>query len=326
MEHDMNSTAYCDTSDKDSHVFSIFLRNARQHHDLSQEQFCLYLREQSSLFYNLDTITVSRWEREINIPSLAKQAEIVELFGEELFDLYGNDQQFITESLNLIDYPADLKANRSAHPYYCDQEYSVEQISVDHHNYRFFMNMILQYEGNPCIEDCLDNIGADLSQPLRIQVAYASGKQGVGHCLYTYTSSHELLKLLNCESGLQQVLRTRSKDADDCMLILSSFGASTQIENTMMSVCLNKFAFSKKLKYLCFSLRNDRLIKKLTIVKLTLFKKRSCPSYDAHVTISSFLISRSEVMANRFLLKLAVISSSRLKTLLKTIANREQSL
>ncbi|MBW8186298.1 helix-turn-helix transcriptional regulator [Shewanella nanhaiensis] len=315
----MTSTAYSCTNDNSSHVFSMFLKQIRHENDLSQEQFCLRLREESSLFCNLDSITISRWEREVNIPSLAKQAEIVELFGKELFDVYGNDHQFISEGIDLVNYEQSYTDGRSIHPYYKEDSYTIEKIGVEHHCFLFFLRMILQYEGNPSIELVSEEIIKDEYASLNIMVACAYGNQVVGHCLYLDTSTHEILKLLNFKSGLQQVITSAKGVNDDSLLVLSSFGATSQIENSMMSIYINKFACSKPLRYLCFSLCDETLIKKLTAAKLTPFKEKLYEKEEVQVTIVSFLISRSEVMANRFLLKLAVISASRLNSMLNTM-------
>jgi transcriptional regulator with XRE-family HTH domain len=315
----MTSTAYSCTNDNSSHVFSMFLKQIRHENDLSQEQFCLRLREGSSLFCNLDSITISRWEREVNIPSLAKQTEIVELFGKELFDVYGNDHQFISEGIDLVNCRQSYSEGRSIHPYYKENNYTIEQIGVEHHSFHFFLRMILQYEGNPSIGEIPEEIIKEDYASLTIMVACVYGNQVVGHCLFLNSCSHEILKLLNFKSGLQQLITSTNTTNGDSLLVLSSFGATPQIENCMMSIYINKFACSKPLRYLCFSLCDESLIKKLTAAKLTSFKESAYEKGEVQVSIVSFLISRSEVMANRFLLKLAVISTSRLNSMLNTM-------
>ncbi|MGR6778155.1 helix-turn-helix domain-containing protein [Moritella viscosa] len=69
-------------------VFSSFLRKIRTEHDLSQEDLRALLNERSHSFNSLDTISISRWERGINTPSLTKQSEIAEIFGDDLFNIY----------------------------------------------------------------------------------------------------------------------------------------------------------------------------------------------------------------------------------------------
>ena len=314
MEHDMNSTAYCYTSDKDSHVFSIFLRNTRQHNDLSQEQLCLHLRENSSLFYNLDTITVSRWERGVNIPSLAKQAEIVELYNHELVDIYGKDNEFLNECTKLLALP--INKRKSCHLYYRSDAYLIEEIDNEHPCFHLILGMILQYEGNPCLN--LDEIDSQREQlaKLKINVATAFGGQIIGHCLFMETRNHMILELLNFKINLQDIVHQGAQGQDNAVLVLSSAGATTQVENSLMSIYMYFFASQKHLTYLSFSTCDDSFVKKLNGAKLSPFKVKSVSKGKNKVDITSFLVSRSEVMANRFLLKLAVISPSNLNQII----------
>lgn len=310
----MTSTAYCCVNDKDSHVFSKFLRNTRQNNDLSQEQLCLYLRKQSSLFYNLDTITVSRWERGVNIPSLAKQAEIVELYNHELVDIYGNDNEFLNECTKLLALP--INQRKSSHPYYRGDEYMIEEIDNQHPCFHLILGMILQYEGNPCLSlDDIDSNRHRLSE-LKISIASAFGGQVVGHCLFLETTSKEILELLNFKINLQQMTQSEVLRRSNAVLVISSAGATTQIENSLMSIYMNHFATRKYLSYLGFSVCDDVFTKKLNGAKLVPFKVKSVAQQNKKVDITSFLISRSEVMANRFLLKLAVITPSSLSEIL----------
>ncbi|WP_218638754.1 helix-turn-helix transcriptional regulator [Shewanella sp. UCD-KL12] len=310
----MSSTAYCCANDKDSHVFSIFLRNTRQHNDLSQEQLCLHLREQSSLFYNLDTITVSRWERGVNIPSLAKQAEIVELYNHELVDIYGKDNEFLNECTKLLALP--INKRKSSHPYYSNDEYIIKDINNKHPCFHLILAMILQYEGNPCLS--LEQIDAKREQlsDLNISVASAFGGQIVGHCLFIETTSQQVLELLNFKISLQEMTQAQGVGRSNAVLVLSSAGATTQIENSLMSIYMNYFVRVKQLTYLAISTCDDVFNKKLNRAKLVPFKVKSISETKKKVDITSFLISRSEVMANSFLLKLSVISPSKLSKVL----------
>ncbi|WP_198553555.1 MULTISPECIES: helix-turn-helix domain-containing protein [unclassified Shewanella] len=311
----MTSTNYSYSKDKQNHVFSTFLKHLRQNNDLSQEQLCLHLRQHSSLFYNLDTITVSRWERGVNIPSLAKQAEIVELYDNELTSIYSRDKQFLKECSNLVAIP-NAPEIKSSHPYYANDEYQIKNIDIEDDSFYLVLKMILRYEGNPSLK---------LKHPLedffwlknvKISIAIAFNGQIVGHGLYLETSAQNFLELVNINSDLSEIVANCDKKDRDAMLVLSSAGATKQVENSIMSTYINQFSQQKYLRYLCFSICDEGFIKKLNTAKLEPFKARNMEFNDRMIAIHSFLLSRSELMANRFLLKLAVISPKRLVTFL----------
>ncbi|WP_218919627.1 XRE family transcriptional regulator [Shewanella psychrophila] len=250
----------------------------------------------------------------MNIPSLAKQAEIVELYNHELVDIYGKDNEFLNECTKLLALP--INKRKSTHPYYRNDEYRIEEIDNKHPCFHLILGMILQYEGNPCLS--LDEIDSQRRQlgELKISVATAFGGQIIGHCLFMETRSHTILELLNFKVNLQDISRLNVKGQTNAVLVLSSAGATTQVENSLMSVYMNFFASQKHLTYLSFSVCDDSLIKKLNGVKLSPFKIKSVTKGKNKIDITSFLVSRSEVMANRFLLKLAVISPSNLNQII----------
>lgn len=96
----------------------------------------------------------------VNIPSLAKQSEIVEIFGSELFDIYREDKKFINEGLALINL-FESTIERSDHPYYRNTPYRVEFIESHHQNFMTLLQLSLVYESNPR----LSFVSRKLSQP-----------------------------------------------------------------------------------------------------------------------------------------------------------------
>ncbi|WP_394203036.1 helix-turn-helix transcriptional regulator [Shewanella waksmanii] len=310
----MTFTNYSYSKGKQNHVFSTFLKTIRQNNELSQEQLCLHLRQHSSLFYNLDSITVSRWERGVNIPSLAKQAEIVELYDKELTNIYGNDQQFLEECGQLV-ASKDSHKQKSNHPYYKNDDYTIETIDVDDDCFYLTLKMILRYEGNPSLDLTLpieDFVGLS---DAKISIASAYNGQIIGHSLYIETTAQQVLELLNINRNLDQIINNNAAN-HDTMLVLSSAGATKQVENSVMSTYINKFSQKIDLRYLCFSVCDENFIKKLNTAKLEPFKVRSMNRNGKSVDIHSFLLSRSELMANRFLLQLAVITPKQLMNFL----------
>ncbi|GIU33084.1 hypothetical protein TUM4433_26950 [Shewanella schlegeliana] len=271
----------------------------------------MHLRQHSSLFYNLDSITVSRWERGVNIPSLAKQAEIVELYDKELTNIYRSDEQFLEECSHLVT-ASDSDKLKSNHPYYKNDDYKIESIDINDDSFYLVLKMILRYEGNPSLK---------LRPPLgefnglcdvRISIATAYNGQIIGHSLYIETTAQNVLELVNINNNLSQIITRCDKDGHDAMLILSSAGATKQVENSIMSTYINKFSQQKHLRHLCFSICDENFIKKLNTAKLEPFKIRNMQVNDDTIKIHSFLLSRSELMANRFLLQLAVITPQQL--------------
>lgn len=311
----MTSTSCSYSKDKQNHVFSAFLKHLRQNNELSQEQLCLHLRQHSSLFHNLDIITVSRWERGVNIPSLAKQAEIVELYDNEMTSIYSRDKQFLKECSHLVAIPnaPDIK---SSHPYYTNGEYEIQSLDIHDDSFYLVLKMILSYEGNPSLKlkPSLEGF-SDLSR-VKISIATTSGGQIIGHGLYLETSAQSVLELVNINRDLSEVMDNCDHKDRDAMLVLSSAGATKQVENSIMSTYIYMFSQNRKLRYLCFSICDEGFIKKLSTAKLEPFKVRTMELNDRMIAIHSFLLSRSELMANRFLLQLAVISPKRLVTFL----------
>ncbi|WP_220770125.1 helix-turn-helix transcriptional regulator [Shewanella sp. MBTL60-007] len=311
----MTFTNYSYSKGKQNHVFSTFLKNLRLNNDLSQEQLCLHLSQHSSLFYNLDSITVSRWERGVNIPSLAKQAEIVELYDKELTNIYRSDEKFLEECSHLVT-TSDSDKQKSNHPYYRNDNYKIETIDLNDDSFYLVLKMILRYEGNPSLKLKPPLEKFESLSDVRISIATAYNDQIIGHSLYIETTSQNVLELININNDLSQIITRCDKNSHDTMLILSSAGATKQVENSIMSTYINKFSQQKHLRYLCFSICDENLIKKLNTAKLEPFKVRNIDLNDMTVEIHSFLLSRSELMANRFLLKLAVITPQQLVSFL----------
>ncbi|MGI2147381.1 helix-turn-helix transcriptional regulator [Shewanella baltica] len=295
-------------------TFSNFLRHTRTENSLSQEDLCGLLRQKSCLFDTLDSITISRWERGVNIPSLAKQSEIVEIFGSELFDIYREDKKFINEGLALINL-FESNIERSDHPYYRNTPYRVEFIESHHHNFMALLQLSLVYESNPR----LSFVSRKLSQPffhgLSLVVAFSLGEQIVGHSLFCRTQGKIALEFMNDEVDLFEVINHNSQALPDTLMVFSSFGVTPYIENYMMSVYLNELATSRSLKFLSFNICDESLKRKLTQFKLPIFKVRTIEGRSKPIKNYSFFCSRTEVMANRNLLKLSVIPSSKSQTI-----------
>lgn len=316
----MTFTNYSDAEDQKAHVFSTFLKKIRSNNSISQEQLCLQLRQHSSLFYNLDSITVSRWERGVNIPSLTKQAKIVELYDDELTSIYSDDKQFIRESSELI-METDPINQKSNHPYFRNDNYQIHTIDIDDESFYLVLKMIMRYEGNPTINfelplEMLDRLG-----DLKITIATAFNGQIIGHCLFLTSTTKATLELVNFTTNLENIIKKNihNESQHNTMLVLSSAGATKQVENSIMSTYINKFSEQKQLRFMCFSTSNGSLIKKLNKAKLEPFKVKNIELLQKTVQVSSYIITRSEVMANRFLLKLAVITPMQLNDFLTSV-------
>ncbi|WP_258406622.1 hypothetical protein [Shewanella spartinae] len=249
----------------------------------------------------------------MNIPSLAKQAEIVELYDKELTSIYSADPLFLDECRNLVSIP-ETQPTKSNHPYYSNETYEIKSIDINDDSFYLVLKMILRYENNPSLilKPPLESYhGLD---KLKINIATAFNGQIVGHALFVETSSQNIFELINIKSDLKTLMSGLTNKTPDGMLVLSTAGATIELENSIMSSYINSFSANKKLRYLCFSVCNDNFIKKLQSEKIEAFKIRKFCSGDKKLTIHSFLLSRSELMANKFLLKLAVISSNQLSS------------
>lgn len=61
-------------------LFSDYIKNCRAKYKLTQEDFVDQLREYDDIFAALDTVTLSRWERDITHPNIKRQTSILRYF------------------------------------------------------------------------------------------------------------------------------------------------------------------------------------------------------------------------------------------------------
>ncbi|MDX2319623.1 MAG: helix-turn-helix transcriptional regulator [Moritella sp.] len=289
-------------------VFSSFLRKIRTEHNLSQEGLRALLNERSHSFDSLDTISISRWERGINTPSLTKQSEIAEVFGDDLFNIYSSDTDFVEESICSLQFSVGDKNDKAAHPYYKHEQYHIEYIPPEHDHFERFLKLSLMYEGNPRLFPTRqDTTSIDLLKQLTLMSAFCSLSQLVGHCLFCKVSSKALFEFMNSTTGVLDLLNIAQQDRANVLLVLSSFGVSPQIDNHMMSIYLNQLAMDNTIEYLSFSTCDSKLKQKLMQMKIPMFKVKPVEHQAKVIQNYSFIMSRSEVMANRNMLMLSVI-------------------
>ncbi|QUM75591.1 helix-turn-helix transcriptional regulator [Moritella sp. 24] len=295
-------------------VFSSFLRKIRSEHCLSQEGLRALLAERSHSFDSLDTISISRWERGINTPSLTKQSEIAEVFGEDLFNIYSSDASFVEESVYSIQLSSSGKSDKAAHPYYNYEQYHTKSMLSDHANFSSMLKLCLMYEGNPRLFPAHQEIASTTSlKPLNLVSAFCSFSQLVGHCLFCKVNTKALFEFMNCSIDIMELLNVAKQDRANVLVVLSSFGVSPQIDNHMMSVYLNQLAMDKTIEYLSFSTCDSKLKQKLMQMKIPMFKVKPIEHQSKTIQNYSFIMSRSEVMANRNMLMLSVIPTINIK-------------
>ncbi|MFT7682936.1 MAG: transcriptional regulator with XRE-family HTH domain [Moritella dasanensis] len=289
-------------------VFSEFLRKIRSEHHLSQEGLRALLNERSHSFDSLDTISISRWERGINTPSLTKQSEIAEVFGVDLFNIYSSDADFVEESVYAIQFSAGEKNDKVTHPYYNNEQYHIEFIHPGYDNFEQFLKLCLEYEGNPrLLPTHQDKISAALLTSLTLVSALCNFRQLVGHCLFCKVNTKALFEFMNNSIGILDLLASTQQHQANVLVVFSSFGVSPQIDNHMMSVYLNQLATDKTIEYLSFSTCDNKLKQKLMQMKIPMFKVKPIEKNAKIIQNYSFIMSRSEVMANRNMLMLSVI-------------------
>jgi len=306
----MGSKKYSDKKTVIMRVFSSFLRKIRSEHNLSQEGLRALLNERSHSFDSLDTISISRWERGINTPSLTKQSEIAEVFGDDLFNIYSSDSEFVEESLYAIKLSSGGKIDKSAHPYYSNEQYQIKSMRADHINFESMLKLCIMYEGNPRLFPTHEGITSTaLLKSLNLVSAFCSFRQIVGHCLFCKVNTKALFEFMNCSIDIIELLNVAKQDQANVLVVLSSFGVSPQIDNHMMSVYLNQLATDKAIEYLSFSTCDNKLKQKLMQMKIPMFKVKPIEYQSKIIQNYSFIMSRSEVMANRNMLMLSVIST-----------------
>lgn len=294
-------------------VFSSFLRKIRTEHQLSQEGLRALLNDKSYSFENLDTISISRWERGINVPSLTKQSEIAEIFDNDLFNIYSSDETFVKESIDLIQLSSNAKNEKNLHPYYKDESYRIQFIQPGHDNFTAMLKLCLTYESNPRLFPMYqDPLNSELLKPLTFVSAFCCLSQLVGHCLFCKINTKALFEFMNNSIGIMELLSLgqREQEPENVLLVLSSFGVSWQIDNHMMSVYLNRLAVDSTIEYLSFSTCDNKLKQKLMQMKIPMFKIKPIEYQSKIIQNYSFIMSRSEVMANRNMLMLSVIPTT----------------
>jgi len=295
-------------------VFSSFLRKMRTEHDLSQEDLRALLNERSHSFNSLDTISISRWERGINTPSLTKQSEIAEIFGDDLFNIYSSNADFVEESLSFIQLSSCVKNDKVTHPYYKNEQYYTQSMQPDDANFESMLELCLMYEGNPRLFPTRQKITTTESlKPLTLVSAFCSLNQLVGHCLFCKVTTKALFEFMNSSIGILELLNIEKQDRANVLVVLSSFGVSPQIDNHMMSVYLNQLATDKTMEYLSFSTCDSKLKQKLMQMKIPMFKVKPIEHKSKIIQNYSFIMSRSEVMANRNMLMLSVIPTRKIQ-------------
>lgn len=291
-------------------VFSSFLRKIRSEHDLSQEGLRALLNDKSHSFDSLDTISISRWERGINTPSLTKQAEIAEIFGDSLFNIYRSDTDFVAECMHSIQFSVGDKNDKTTHPYYQDEQYHTECIDTEHVNFERFLKLCLMYEGNPrLLPTHQQTSSAEVLKQLTLISAFCNASQLVGHCLFCKVNSKALFEFMNNTIGILDLLNVVKQDRVNVLVVFSSFGVSAQIDNHMMSIYLNQLAMDDTIEYLSFSTCDSKLKQKLMQMKIPMFKVKPIEHQAKMIQNYSFIMSRSEVMANRNMLMLSVITT-----------------
>lgn len=291
-------------------VFSEFLRNIRSEHNLSQEALRALLNERSHSFDSLDTISISRWERGINTPSLTRQSEIAEVFGIDLFNIYSSDVDFVDESVYSLQFSVGEKNDKVTHPYYNNEQYHIESIHPKHVNFKQLLKLCLVYEGNPrLLPTHQDKIPVELLKSLTLVSAFCDFSQLVGHCLFCKVNTKALFEFMNNSIDILDLLNSSKQPRANVLVVFSSFGVSPQIDNHMMSVYLNQLATDKAIEYLSFSTCDSKLKQKLMQMKIPMFKVKPIEHNSKTIQNYSFIMSRSEVMANRNMLILSVIST-----------------
>ena len=289
-------------------VFSRFLKEIRVKHNLSQEGLRALLSERSHSFDSLDTISISRWERGINTPSLTKQSEIAEVFGDDLFNIYGSDRDFLEQSLYSIQFSISGQNDKAAHPYYNNEQYRTKLIVAGQTNFIAMLKLCLLHEGNPRLFPVHQQVGSitQLKQ-LNLVAAVCRFSQLLGHSLFCKVNTKALFEYMNCSIGILELLDVTTQDRANVLVVFSSFGVSPKIDNHMMSVYLNQLATDKTIEYLSFSTCDSKLKQKLVQMKIPMFKVKPIEHQAKIIQNYSFIMSRSEVMANRNMLMLSVI-------------------
>ncbi len=287
-------------------MFSNILKNIRLELGYSQEQFATVLQNNSSVLRKVDAVTLSRWERQQTTPSLAKQAEVIELFDKDIFELYRADASYREECLKILKIGAD----KNLHPYYSGQAFHIheglgyEGLLEDWHD------ALINYEGNEEIN--IDYAGLSDEQKTRVRtlIVTTDNNQIIGHCLYISCSQKKNWEFLNGAINLNQAIGHVSSEnwtPQNATIVLSMFGANTCIENNVLAKYLGKVLMSKSVDLSSVITKKLPLCKRFNQLGLHPIKVRKSEDGEK---LYCFSVSRSELLANEYLFKLGVAGSA----------------
>lgn len=287
-------------------MFSNILKNIRLEFGYSQEQFATILQTNSSVLRKVDAVTLSRWERQQTTPSLAKQAEVIELFNKDIFELYRESPAYTLECLKIL----KIGAEKNLHPYYTGQAFHIHESLGYEGLLETWHDSLISYEGNKEIN--IDYAGLSDEQKTRVRtlIVTTDNNQIIGHCLYISCSQKKNWEFLNGAICLNQAIGHVSSTnwtPQNAMIVLSMFGANTCIENNVLARYLGQVLMTKSVELSSVITKKLPLCKRLNQLGLHPFKVRK--SIDDE-KLYCFSVSRSELLANEYLFKLGVAGSA----------------
>ncbi|OEF22517.1 helix-turn-helix domain-containing protein [Aliivibrio logei] len=136
-------------------MFGEVVRLFRKNNELSQTKFVDIIQRSNENFYNLDVVTLSRWERGITKPHLSRQNELLDLIGVNIFDVWEDEdiKKSLSTVLNRINCDSYITENLKP-------DLTVTRINA---NNSFMLNdfiseleLISSYERNFLFESCSD--------------------------------------------------------------------------------------------------------------------------------------------------------------------------
>lgn len=206
----------------------------RTHQALSQEALALALQAYSPLFSELDSLTISRWERGRVSPNIRRQVALMEFFGDEPHLLLA-DPDFELKQLpsmsafqQMLDQQTKYNHVMGAHPYIPQDELNFETLNKHCDQLHQKIACICHYHNNLTrqreswkAESIAQLIAFSSSEVIFYQISDIL----MGHCLYIRINQDTLTALLT-GTLLETQLTTEhliEKDQPACLFMLSAY-------------------------------------------------------------------------------------------------------
>lgn len=217
-----------------------YLLQKRTQQNLSQESLAIALQEFSSQFSELDSLTISRWERGRVSPNIRRQVALMEFFGDEPHLLLSNPDFELKQLPSMSAFQQMLAQQTNynhlmgAHPYIPQDTLNFERLNKHCDNLAQKLTWVCHYHNNltrqrePWTAEFLSQL---ISSPSTEVLFYQIDDVLMGHSIYVRVSEETLSALLTAK--IQETELTTqdlvAKDKPACLFMLTAYIGGRQV-------------------------------------------------------------------------------------------------